>query len=428
MSATSVQAAPKPASKAAPKSVSKAPAASKDLAGQDTPALLRRWQGIASIACVLFAVLTCTGLLLTWQANTRAAADADQVSRVQDVQSDLFRADALATNAFLVGGLESPAHRQSYDEAIASVTEGIAAAAAEQPADRDALAALNLRVLNYAQSIQEARANNRQGFPVGAQYLKQASSDLRSAALPIAAALVQANQDRATSEIHGAWTLIFLAAGLLTLAVLWWVNRRLATMFKRRFNLGVLWAAMAVLGLTIASTALGFTDSSARSSLYQDSFVPGVAAAQARTSGNDARSNEALRLIARGSGAAYEASWTTASTLTDTGLGAAGLGGLRSDWAIYASAHHEIVELDESGAWEKAVSAATNETKKASTSFETFDKAAQTKAAASLSDVSAGVVKANIAFLTLAAISVGVGLATAGLIAWGIGLRRKEFA
>ncbi len=424
MSATSVQAAPKPAQKA----VSKAPSASKDLAHQDTPALLRRWQAIASLACVFFAVLTCTGLLLTWQANTRAAADADQVSRVQDVQSDLFRADALATNAFLVGGLESPAHRQSYDEAIASVTEGIAAAAAEQPADRDALAALNLRVLNYAQSIQEARANNRQGFPVGAQYLKQASSDLRSAALPIAAALVQANQDRATSEILGAWTLAFLAAGVLTLAVLWWVNRRLAAMFKRRFNLGLLWAAMAVLGLTIAATALGFTDSSARSTLYQESFLPGVAAAQARTSGNDARSNEALRLIARGSGAAYEESWITASQLTTGGLGAAGLDGLNSSWAKYATAHQEIVKLDQSGAWEKAVAAATDEDQAASTSFETFDKAAQNRAASSLSDVSAGVVEANIAFLTLAAIAVGVGLATTGLIAWGIGLRRKEFA
>ena len=44
--------------------------------------------------------------------------------RVQDIQTSLLRADALATNAFLVGGLEPAEQRAEYDEAIDDVLRG----------------------------------------------------------------------------------------------------------------------------------------------------------------------------------------------------------------------------------------------------------------------------------------------------------------
>jgi len=42
---------------------------------------------------------------------SRAKADTAQLIRVQKIQSNLLSADATATNAFLVGGLEPPAQR-----------------------------------------------------------------------------------------------------------------------------------------------------------------------------------------------------------------------------------------------------------------------------------------------------------------------------
>ena len=51
----------------------------------------------------------------------RAEDDTEQLVRVQKIQTNLLRADATATNAFLVGGLEPPAQRAAYDEALAEV-------------------------------------------------------------------------------------------------------------------------------------------------------------------------------------------------------------------------------------------------------------------------------------------------------------------
>ena len=60
----------------------------------------------------------------------------------------------------------------------------IAKAAQNQPADGPALGALNEELVTYTSEIEQARANNRQALPVGAQYLKDASAGLRADALP----------------------------------------------------------------------------------------------------------------------------------------------------------------------------------------------------------------------------------------------------
>ena len=65
---------------------------------------------------------------------SRAKADTAQLIRVQKIQSNLLSADATATNAFLVGGLEPPAQRSAYDQAMSSTSSLIAEAA--QPGKR----------------------------------------------------------------------------------------------------------------------------------------------------------------------------------------------------------------------------------------------------------------------------------------------------
>ena len=70
--------------------------------------------------------------------------------------------------------------------AIASASRLIAEAAQHQPADGAALGALNQALVTYTSQVEQARANNRQALPVGAQYLRSASADLRADALPAA--------------------------------------------------------------------------------------------------------------------------------------------------------------------------------------------------------------------------------------------------
>ena len=90
-------------------------APSPTASGMDTPSRLR----LLSLGVVVAGVLT--GLVGALVFSTlayslaRAEADTAQLVRVQQIQTNLLIADATATNAFLVGGLEPPAQRSQYD-------------------------------------------------------------------------------------------------------------------------------------------------------------------------------------------------------------------------------------------------------------------------------------------------------------------------
>ncbi len=77
----------------------------------DTPSRLR----LLSLGVVVAGVVTGVVGALVFSALAyslaRAEADTAQLIRVQQIQTNLLIADATATNAFLVGGLEPPAQR-----------------------------------------------------------------------------------------------------------------------------------------------------------------------------------------------------------------------------------------------------------------------------------------------------------------------------
>ena len=69
------------------------------------PSLLNRLQIIGMAAVLLFGLASGLVQFLSYQSDGRAADDTEQLVRVQEIQSSLLRADALATNAFLIGGV-----------------------------------------------------------------------------------------------------------------------------------------------------------------------------------------------------------------------------------------------------------------------------------------------------------------------------------
>ena len=152
------------------------------------------------LAAIVLGAISANALLSSQAAVARAANNTAQVVRAQSIHVDLLRADAVATNAFLIGGLETPESRARYQDAMSRVATGVAEAAAAQPADGTALGALSEQVQTYAALVEQARTNNRLGLPVGAQYLTQASAGLRADAIPIISAVVAANEQRARDE------------------------------------------------------------------------------------------------------------------------------------------------------------------------------------------------------------------------------------
>ena len=219
------------------------------------PGLLNRWQVIAVAACVLFGVLAARSSCSAWQANRPAADNTEQLVRVQNIQSSLFRADALATNALpdrraRAGRAAAGVRRRDRPGAAADRRRRRGAAGRPRGAGRAQLEVVS----TYTTTNTQARDNNRQGFPVGAEYLRGASTQLRADALPLIQALAAANSDRAEDELSGQTPLLMLIPGAAALALLWWLNNQQAAVFRRRFNVGLAAAVVVIGALTLIGT------------------------------------------------------------------------------------------------------------------------------------------------------------------------------
>jgi hypothetical protein len=368
---------------APPSGAATAPAATTSPTPQrrrSTPQRLRLLSSGVILGSLIFGVVGALIFGYVAFSLNRAEANTAQLIRVQQIQTDLLTADATASNAFLVGGLAPPAQQATYEQAIDEASALIAEAARAQPADGAALSALNDEVVSYAGTVEQARANNRQGLPVGAQYLRIASAELRTVALPILTNLVEANTTRANNAMDVlAPAVIFAILGVLLLTGLILALVWLARTFKRWVNTGLLAAAAVVLVTVVGGTIGLATTSGGVSELQSGSFTRLTLVSDARIEANNAKSNESLTLIARGSGGAFEQAWQSSASQVQANLDQAQNPELGQLWQDYAKVHTEIRELDDGGKWEQAVSRATGSGKdSANARFSAFDTSATT--------------------------------------------------
>ena len=375
---------------------------------QDTPGRLRL------VSAALIVVGLCVGLGAAqsfWAADgalARADANAAQLVRLQDIQTKLVRADADATNAFLVGGLEQPAQRRDYDQAIERASAQVAFAARAQPADGEVLAALSTSILTYTGMVEQARAINRQGLPLGAQYLRDGSAGLRADALPLMEALNKANEHRVAVEFANARTArnLAIAAALVGLVVL---------------------AILVVSAVALGSVASAVKD------VRTGSYAAARALASARIAAFDAKANESLTLISRGSGAAFETAWKAASGTTTSDLDVAvSVGGadagLPTSWTTYTALHQKIRALDDGGAWDKAVAAAVSRAAgSANAAFDAFDNASEQRLTHAGDATSSGLRDAESELTFGAWLAVLAGILAASLAWWGLSQRIEEY-
>ena len=389
-----------------------------------TPGRLRILTAVVVVVTVGFGLLAMQAFRATSAALDRADHNTAQLLRVQSIAIDLVKADATATNSFLVGGLEPPEQRAAYQAAMDDATALVARAATAQPADADALAALNTIVAQYSGTVEQARANNRQNLQIGAQYLRNASAALRSQALPILDALAAANSDRVDTELNAAEqsARILDLLGVLAVIVLAGVLVWLAMMSRRRVNVGVAVSLVVVLATLIISAIVLNGVGKDVQQVRDGPLARTTALGAARVAAFDARSNESLTLIARGSGQSFEKAWLAASakvTTVDPDLA--------DEWAPYVAAHQQLRKLDDGGKWEAAVNAATAPAMASSTSFGAFAKASASALAAQQKLTSDGLRSSNgwLPWVAWLALIAGALAAFAG---WrGVGQRLEEY-
>jgi hypothetical protein len=400
-----------------------------------TPGRLRILALLGIVVSLVFGVAAFSTFGSTDDALRRGEANTAQLVRVQAIHTNLVRADADATNAFLVGGLEPADQRADYTRSMTQAAQLIAAAARAQTADGPALGALNSSVLSYASLVEQARATNRQALPIGAQYLRLASSGLRSDALPILDALVKANEARVSAEFDNstAGSAPLITSGILALIVLIggmiWLSWR-----THRYINPPLAAATAAILVTLVVGAIALSAVGSRVSQVRDgSYAATLATATARIAAFDAKSNESLTLIARGSGSAFEKAWKTSSkVVTDESAAAAKLSSDATKmgvlWTAYANTHSQIRKADDGGQWEAAVSQAIGSgATSANATFDAFDSSSSA-ALTSSSRSASNSLDGPRTWLPFAAwLGLLVGLAAAVSAWWGVSLRLEEY-
>jgi hypothetical protein len=266
------------------------------------------------LAVVIVAGAVCFGAIATVGERSRARAVEAVRAETEpllvhavNLYTALSDANATATATFLRGGLEPPARRAHYlqdlrfaSASLAALTRGISGA----PATRAAVTTIGQQLPIYSGLVEAARANNRQGFPVGAAYLRQASALLAGTILP-AASHLYASEARDLSDDYGrgagTGVLIVLAVAVgAALGALAASQRYLTRISRRVFNVPMLVATMALAGIAAWALIGVINEQNALAAAHRDSDAVEVLSAS-RVLLSRAQSDESLTLVGRGS-------------------------------------------------------------------------------------------------------------------------------
>jgi hypothetical protein len=247
--------------------------------------------------------------------------------QAQQLYRSLSDADATAAAAFLSSGAEPAALRDRYQADIAAASAALATATASREGDSIAIAQIAQSLPVYTGLVETARTYNRLNLPVAGAYLKEASGLMRDRLLPAADQLYRADSVRLAADRDAASALPWLAILLilLTLAGLVVAQVYLVRRTRRLINIGL--AAATAAGLValiwLGASWIGVTANLTAS--HRDGSAQVALVANARIAALQARANEALTLVARGSGAEFEKTFVEKMTAL---AGADGTGGL----------------------------------------------------------------------------------------------------
>jgi hypothetical protein len=297
----------------------------------------------------------------------------------QQIYRSLSDADATAASAFLSGGTPPATLRERYELDIATAGANLAAASADVGGVAEAEAQVDQLAQQlpvYTGLVETARAYNRQGFPAGAAYLREASGLMRAKLLPAAQELYRIDFERLAAEQQQARDIPWFTVGLVLALIiaLAAAQRYLTKRTNRLINVGLLTATCAVVVGLIWGTVALLIESTRVANGHDHGTTQVEIVVQARITALTLRANETLTLVARGDGGEYEAEFqklagqlagdgqgnllVRAQALAETQEAKNVLEQARMNAADWLEAHGKVRELDDSGAYQEAVSLA----------------------------------------------------------------------
>lgn len=255
-----------------------------------------------------------------------SAAEPDANS-AQRLYTSLSVADAAAGTAFISGGLEPKPVRDRYDQAIGEAAAELVAQSSNAGSPGIAVPDADTRLRTgvatelpvYTGLVETARANNREGHPVGAAYLSEASNLMQTRMLRMAqelqehrSAAIVATQHRHVRPPWAAIILPILALGALVAGQFY-----LARHWHRVLNPGLLAASATLLILLAWTVVAGSISAVSTTSGRDDGAVPGAALTESRILAQQARAAETLKLVRRDASGDYDHTFDTATARLD---------------------------------------------------------------------------------------------------------------
>ncbi len=327
---------------------------------------------------VAYATASLTGALQRTGAVDRLRTGSGPLTvSAQSLYRSLYDADATAAAAFLSGGAEPPELRTRYQNDIAAASGALARVARQGSADPAALATLTENLPVYTGLIETARTDNRAGYPVGAAYLREASALMRNTLLPAAQRVYKTEFDAVDGDRSAAaeFPWIALPLGVLLLVLLAATARLLTRRTNRLVNIGVFLALLAItisLIWTVSAWGAAATDLH-RSATTGSNQVKGLV--NIRIAVLEARGDESLTLVARGTGGSYEdefnqtmnrllgkstaTGWLTSAQADATDPQVRKLiSSAATDLKDWQQSHQTLRKLDDSGKYPEAVAMA----------------------------------------------------------------------
>jgi hypothetical protein len=339
---------------------------------ESTPGRLRLLRAVLVGLGVLLAVMSAVSVAFAIKGtHTVARSTEPLLVNAESIYSSLADADTTAAQAFLSGGLEPAAQTQRYTADISRVGDQLAQAASrvgQSGPAADAVGTLASQLPVYAGLVQSARANNRQGLPVGASYLGQASRLARGSLLPAADQLFTVEQRQLRSGYAAAragtwlaWTTISGVALLVSLLI---TQAFLTRRTRRLFNVHLVVATVIVAVLAAVMTGILLTQHHRLNTAERHGSTPVAAAARARITALVQRGDESLTLVSRGTSASYEkdfiaAQFSLMGDQTHPGLLPTGSTARALELA-YLAKHAQVRKLDDGGNYKAAVTLATS--------------------------------------------------------------------
>ncbi|MBV9822109.1 MAG: hypothetical protein JO144_07665 [Actinobacteria bacterium] len=405
-----------------------------------TPGQLRLLRATLVVLALLlagFATVTLTLATHGTHATTRSAEPL--LVNAETIYSSLADADTTSAQAFLSGGLEPASQTTRYTADIATVGTQLAQAAGRT--GQTGTAARSVRTLAaqlpvYTGLIEAARANNRQGLPVGASYLGQASSLLRTTMLPAADQLLTVEQRQLAADYRAAradrWIIGTAAIGALLLIALIGTQLFLTRRTRRLINPGLLAATVVLVVLAGACAAILLLQHHRLTTARRDGSDPVTVAAHARITALIQHGDDSLTLVSRGTSAAFMKDFADArTTLLGDATHPALLPAGSPERALeedYLAAHARVRSLDDGGRYNAAVALDTSTSPgSAGAAFAALDDALAGNVTAAQARFTAAASRADFGLTPLIGAAPLLALVSCVLSILGIRARLEEY-